>query len=89
MNLKRPFTEHPASAGESYTEHMVRAVNFGSSMLYGALACFLHALFPWLCTTVASRTIARLYGRMVVNRSGSRLTGPNAPSPPDFLAAHI
>jgi hypothetical protein len=89
MGLKRLFTDHPASVGESYVEHAEKAACFGLSMLVGALACFLHAVFPWACTTVASRTIARLHSTMLVNRSEPRLTNPNVPSGRDFLAEHI
>ena len=89
MNLKRLFTEHPSSVGESYAEHCIHAANFGKSMLFGAMACFVHAVFPWVCTTVGSRAVLRLHDRMVVHRSGSRLIRPNSPGPPDFLAEHI
>jgi hypothetical protein len=91
MTMKpwRLFTEHPASVGESYTEHALKAVSFGWSMLRGACACFLHAVFPWVCTTVGSRTVVRLYGRMVTRRSGHRIAETGAHPALDFLAEHI
>ena len=65
------FTEHPASVGETYGEHFRTATSFSAAMIVGGFACLLHAVFPFLCVTTASRTIARLYERMVVNRKRS------------------
>lgn len=62
------FTDHPASVGETYTEHMHTAAWFGWRMLVGSLACFVHALLPFLFTRTGSATIAQLHDRMVVNR---------------------
>jgi len=45
-------------------------------MLMGALACFVHGLFPWLCLTRGSDTIRTLHHRMV----GHRVARPIAPS---------
>ena len=33
-------------------------------MILGGLACILHGLFPFTCTTVGSRMIRRLYDRL-------------------------
>jgi hypothetical protein len=87
--FRRLFTEHPASVGETYREHFVRAASFGASMLVGAPAAFLHAAVPGVCTNTSSRIVTRLYDRMVVNRSRLPSNGANAPSQPDFLAEHI
>jgi len=62
------FTTHPASVGESYAEHARHAFGFGWAMLTGAVACFVHACFPWLHTRTGSRMVVRLYDRMVANR---------------------
>ncbi|WP_424135585.1 DUF6356 family protein [Roseomonas chloroacetimidivorans] len=67
--MARPsFTEHPASVGETYIEHMHTAAWFGWRMLLGSLACFVHALLPFLFTRTGSATITQLHDRMVVNR---------------------
>ncbi len=50
-----PFTAHPASVGETYWEHMRFAARFGARMALGGAAAMLHALFPFLCKTTASR----------------------------------
>ena len=68
MNLNRAFTEHPASVGESYTEHLFRAVYFGARMMFAGMACLVHGVLPFLFVRTGSRAIAELNDRMVVNR---------------------
>jgi hypothetical protein len=89
VTLRRLFAEHPASIGETYTEHARHAAGFGASMLMGALACFVHAVVPGVCTTTGSRMITRLYDRMVVNRSGCPMNRSSATGQSDFLAEDI
>ena len=67
------FTEHPASVGETYGEHMSRAAGFGVRMMLGGLACMVHAVLPFLFERTGSRAIAELNDRMVINR---RVTPP-------------
>ena len=62
------FTEHPASVGESYLEHMGVAFAFGSRMLIAGVACLLHGLFPFLFTKTGSRTVTELHEQMVAKR---------------------
>ncbi len=68
MDLRRLFTEHPASVGETYFEHMGRAAGFSIRMLLGGMACLVHAILPFLFVRTGSRMIALLNERMVVNR---------------------
>ena len=68
MSLLRAFTEHPASVGESYGEHLFRAVYFGTRMVFAGVACLLHGVLPFLFVRTGSRAIAELNDRMVVNR---------------------
>jgi hypothetical protein len=70
MNLIRAFTEHPASVGESYTEHLFRAMYFGMRMVFAGVACLLHGVLPFLFVRTGSRAIAELNDRMVLNRRG-------------------
>ena len=53
--MSNPFTEHPASVGETYLQHMRFAFRFGSRMLTGGVAAVIHSVFPFLCVTTASR----------------------------------
>jgi len=62
------FSEHPASVGESYLEHMAVAGSFGWAMLRGSLACFAHALLPFLFTKTGSGIINTRHARMVTHR---------------------
>lgn len=68
MNLIRAFTEHPASVGESYTQHLFRAVYFGVRMVFAGIACLVHGVLPFLFVRTGSRAIAELNDRMVVSR---------------------
>jgi hypothetical protein len=78
MDLLRAFTEHPASVGETYTEHMGRAGCFGLRMIGAGIACLVHALLPFLFARTGSAAVAELNDRMVVNRRG---TPPIASTP--------
>ena len=56
-----PFTQHPKELGETYFEHMGMAARVGARMAVGALGCFVHAVFPFLCVRTGSSTIEKLY----------------------------
>jgi len=66
--IKRVFTEHPASVGESYFQHMGMAFSFGGKMICTGAACLLHGLFPFLFVRTGSSCIEDLHDRMVVHR---------------------
>lgn len=70
--FKRLFAAHPASVGETYGEHFVHALGFAGAMFLAAIACFVHALLPWMFERTGSRIITRLHDRMVENRSRLR-----------------
>lgn len=65
----RLFTDHPASVGETYVEHLGMAGGFGLRMILGGLACLVHGLLPFLFTKTGSRIVTELHGRMVTHRS--------------------
>ncbi len=66
--IKRAFTEHPASVGESYFQHMGMAFGFGAKMMFGGLACLAHAVFPFLFVRTGRKCIEDLHDRMVAHR---------------------
>ncbi len=66
--IKRAFTEHPASVGESYFQHMGMAFSFSAKMIAAGLACALHGLFPFLFVRTGSQCITDLHDCMVANR---------------------
>lgn len=88
--MKRFFTDHPATVGETYGEHFAFAVGVGSRMVYGGLACMLHAVFPELCKTTGSRTIRELALRLVPsNREKRKAVVPGDRFEPLFTAAEL
>ena len=68
MSLKTAFTDHPASVGESYGEHMGMAFGFGGRMIIAGFACLLHGVFPFLFKRTGRRCIEDLHQRMVLHR---------------------
>ena len=71
MGLRRLFTEHPDSVGESYLQHAGVATAFGVRMMFGGIACLLHANFPFAFRRTGSDCITDLHERMVLHRSAS------------------
>jgi hypothetical protein len=69
------FKSHPRSLGETYWQHQKHAFEFGASMIWGGIACVVHALVPALFVRTASSTILRLHDRMTAMR---RIQRPNA-----------
>lgn len=63
-----PFTDHPATVGETYTEHFGVATRFGMRMIAGGIGAVLHGVFPFLFTTTGSRTIEALQGEILAKR---------------------
>ncbi len=61
--IARLFTEHPQSVDETYFGHMWFALRFFALLMAAAMAALIHAIFPFLFETTASRIIARLYQR--------------------------
>ena len=55
------FTRHPQEVGETYFQHMGVAARTGFKLAGGALACFVHAVFPFLFVTTGSQTIEKLH----------------------------
>ncbi|MEM6661536.1 MAG: DUF6356 family protein [Pseudomonadota bacterium] len=61
--ITRHFTEHPASVGESYLQHLGFALWFAANLAWAALAALMHALLPFTFQKTGSRIIAKLYAR--------------------------
>jgi Family of unknown function (DUF6356) len=74
MNVLRAFTEHPASVGETYLEHLGCALGFAVRMMLGGIACAIHAVLPFLFVRTGSGVVIDLYDRMVVNRRRTPLS---------------
>ena len=69
MSLFRSiFIEHPASVDETYLQHFISALSFGTKMVVAGIACMVHGLLPALFVTRGSDTVCALHERMVVKR---------------------
>ncbi len=66
--MKKLFTDHPASVGENYFEHLFAALSFSGGLLIAALVCLVHALLPFLFVKTGSLRITGLYEQMVSHR---------------------
>ena len=71
----RLFTDHPASVGESYGEHLLTASGFGLRMVLAGLACMIHALLPFLFVKTGLVQISTLHDKMLANRRRNPVTG--------------
>lgn len=77
--IRRLFTDHPRSVGETYLEHAGVAGRFGVEMVVAGLACLVHAAVPALFERTASNRVVRLHARMVGRaRSPRPLRSPPA-----------
>ena len=68
-NVNRAFSEHPASVGESYSEHFLTAGGFGWALFKASFACYVHAVVPFAFEKTGSKAIANLHAKMVSNRA--------------------
>ncbi|MGA2189884.1 MAG: DUF6356 family protein [Steroidobacteraceae bacterium] len=66
--FKSLFIEHPASAGETYWEHLLTALGFGATMLVAGVACMIHGLVPAAFVTRGSDAVCALHERMLARR---------------------
>ena len=58
------FTAHPASVGETWSQHARFAFSAAGRLVVAAMAAAVHALLPFLCQTTASRTIDSLHAEI-------------------------
>jgi len=75
MSISKRFTHHPATVGETYSQHFVAAMGFSLSMIRAAFCCALHAVLPFMFEKTGSEAISELHDRMLTNRS--RLADPD------------
>jgi len=68
-SLTKLFTDHPATVGETYTQHLFSALSFSLNLFFAAIVCLVHALLPFLFKRTGSDRIRYLHDRMVLNRA--------------------
>ena len=66
--MTNPFTAHPASVNETYTQHFAFALRFRLRTLQGGSAAAIHAVFPFVFVTTASR----INDELIAMRAASR-----------------
>ena len=64
MRLIKLFSEHPRSVGMTYVGHMVRAIGFTILLIYAAVICLIHAIFPFLFEHDASNIVSLIHNEM-------------------------
>ena len=79
--VRKWFTDHPASVGETYGQHLAMACGFSLRMAVGAVACFVHALLPFLFVKTGSAIISGLHERMVTHRRRRPLMSSHTAEP--------
>jgi hypothetical protein len=67
--LHRFFTDHPATVGENYLQHLGSALSFAGPLFLATVCVVVHALLPFLFPRTASHIVMRLNERMVTNRT--------------------
>ena len=60
--IKKLFTEHPHSIGETYFEHLICAAGYGLRMIFSGIAAIIHSFFPFLFETTASDLAKEITG---------------------------
>ncbi len=77
---RNPFTTHPESVGETYSEHFGMALGFSARLALASLICLVHAVLPFMFEKTGSKMIADLYHRTGPGRvrSAHRQTTPTA-----------
>ena len=63
------FSDHPASVGENYGQHLCSALKFSLYMAIGCAVCLCHALLPFLFERTGSKIIEKLHNKMIAHRS--------------------
>ena len=59
-SVNNPFTRHPHSVGETYLQHMKKAMKYGLRIQLVSLMIFIHATFPFLFEHDASDEIEKI-----------------------------
>ena len=61
------LTEHLRTIEKSYFQHLKGALYFGFRLIIGGIGAVIHAIFPFILTTIASGTVNDLH-KMEINK---------------------
>jgi hypothetical protein len=78
--MKNPFTDHPASVGETYFQHLCAASRFSFYLLMAGVSCLIHAFLPFLFKETASNYVAKLVSKLCNGNRGSAFKEKLTPS---------
>ena len=67
MNI---WTNHPHEVGMTYKEHFLYAFRIGFMLIKIAIMLWIHAIFPFLYTNTASRSLIRVTRDMEQSAKG-------------------
>ena len=59
--MKNLFKEHPNSAGETYIQHMNKAMIYSIELAMASICCMIHSICPFLFQDTASRVSKKIY----------------------------
>ena len=60
MSLRSLFTEHPATVGETYSQHLWVAARFSALLFLTSIACLIHAIIPAWFKSAGSDMVGKL-----------------------------
>src|SRR3546814_5888092 len=80
VSLRTLFTDHPATVGETYWQHLGGAWGFSWRLMAASLACLIHALLPFLFVRTGRRSFTQLPARTVLSPM-RHTTAPATPTP--------
>jgi len=62
------FTKHPSSIGETYLQHLGKALAYSLKFLSLSICCLTHGVFPFMFEHTASNEIERLNKKLQARR---------------------
>ena len=71
--MKNIFKDHPNSVGETYFQHLLKAMSFVIKLNLIAARAFVHAIFPWCFKDSVSNQIKELNDILQARRDSNSI----------------
>ena len=71
--MKNIFKDHPNSVGETYFQHLLKAMSFVIKLNIIAARAFVHAIFPWCFKDSVSNQIKELNDILQARRDSNSI----------------